>query len=176
MPSPELQSPFSCTWKPCSPLGLSPVTFALTATLSPRCVKVTVPAVELPFVASSLAMAFGPSSPPIPMDAQPARKAAAEANARILFITFSVVGGLGLLRCVLRGRLLRSFLQRLLPGLGSCGGRRGSGGRRRRRDRRGLRNGLARLLHVSLEVLHRGVLGCRLIGLGLVRGDGVLRL
>src|SRR5450631_1951802 len=56
MPSPELQSPFSWIWKPWPP-GVSPETFASTATLSPFCVKVTVPAVALPLVASSRATA-----------------------------------------------------------------------------------------------------------------------
>src|SRR5829696_7736732 len=88
IPSPELQSPFSWTWKPCSAFGLRPVILALTATAAPRCVNVTVPAVELPFVGSSVAVALGPAALPPPPDipAQPAAIALAIARPRILFM------------------------------------------------------------------------------------------
>src|SRR3954468_2609712 len=60
MPSPELQSPASWIWKPCSCPGLRPLTSATTRTLSPICVKVAVPAALLPFVGCKSALALGP--------------------------------------------------------------------------------------------------------------------
>src|SRR5689334_480495 len=82
MPSPELQSPFSCTWKAWTPSGLRPVSCALTRTLSPCWVKVTVPLALLPPVGSRLATALGP--PLMPMVAQPAARPQ-EATSRIDF-------------------------------------------------------------------------------------------
>ena len=56
MPSDALQSPFSWTWKPCPP-GVRPDTLALTITLSPFCVNVTVPEAVLPAVGASVVVA-----------------------------------------------------------------------------------------------------------------------
>src|SRR5258706_7931740 len=90
MPSPELQSPFSCTWKPCSAPGLSPDTVARTRTSSPSWVKVTVPRAEFPVVGSRVARAVGLGERP--SEAQPAAaNAATSAAVRILFIAVSVL-------------------------------------------------------------------------------------
>src|SRR5258706_2623673 len=176
MPSPELQSPFSCTWKPCSALGLRPVTFALTRTLPPCCVKVTVPAVEFPFVASRAATARCPSLPPPPVPvaipAQPARTAPAAAMHHFPFMC-------ALRSCCVRFgrnlRLLRRVLRRrLFVGLLAGLGRRRC--RSSDRNRRRLRNGLPGLLHVRLVILHCAILGRGLVGLRLLRGGRILRL
>src|SRR6185369_3726676 len=69
LPSPELQSPFSWTWKPCVVLGGRPATCALTITLLPCCSNTTWPDVLLPFVGCSTATARAPSiptGPPLP--------------------------------------------------------------------------------------------------------------
>src|SRR5258706_2449630 len=170
IPSPALQSPFSCTWKPCSPLGLSPVTCALTRTLSPCCVKVTVPAVALPLVGSRAAPASWPSiiAPPVPLPIapQPATSAAATATPRILFICLPPFSRL-LRSCVLGRHLFGSLLRRLHRGRWSDG---------RYGERRRLRNWLSRLLHVRLVVLDRIILRHRLVCLCLVRGGRILRL
>src|SRR5258708_15490286 len=111
MPSPELQSPFSWMWKPCSAPGLRPDRFALTRTASPSWVKVTVPLAELPLVGSSVATAPGL---PAPIMAQPAINAGRAAAIRFLFMRASLPGSLlggvflGVLLLVrLRGRALR---------------------------------------------------------------------
>src|SRR5688572_8814304 len=166
MPSPEPQSPFSCTWNPCSESGLRPRTFASTRTRLPRCVKVTVPAALLPLVGCSSATATVPL-PTSGIPPQAAMTAAAAASTSIIFMgcPFSTL----FLRC----GLVRCGLRVHGSGLGgTCGrrrGRRAGGGRRRcgRNDRRGLRDGLAGLLHVRLVVLHRLFLGLDLRGLGL---------
>src|SRR5262245_11941261 len=62
MPSPELQSPASWMWKPYSPFGCRPCTFAVTRTLLPLCTKLTTPRTLLPLVGWRLAVAF--SLPP----------------------------------------------------------------------------------------------------------------
>src|SRR5712664_917970 len=59
MPSPELQSPASWIWKPCSWPGTSPLTLPVTRTTSPTCVKLTVPPALLPLVGSTFAVALG---------------------------------------------------------------------------------------------------------------------
>src|SRR4030095_1215966 len=71
MPAPGLQSPFSWTWNPCAP-GASPVTRAVTTTLSPFWTKLTVPLAALPFVGSSVATAAPPEGA---IDAQAAANA-----------------------------------------------------------------------------------------------------
>ena len=70
-PSPLEQSPFSCTWKPCSP-GLRPLTRACTSTWSPAWLNVTVPAVAWPVVGASVAWRWrwGPWGRPIHLAAR----------------------------------------------------------------------------------------------------------
>ena len=77
MPSPELQSPASWTWKPNSPFGRRPLTLAATRTLSPRCSKLTVPRTVLPLVGWRLAVAFGPPPHMLCIVSQPASATAA---------------------------------------------------------------------------------------------------
>src|SRR5205085_7328985 len=78
--------------------------------------------------------------------------------------------------CFRRG-IGRSF-GRLGGGSRGCRGFRGRRGRGRRRGHYGNRlgNGLAGFLHVRLVVLDRVLLGRSLVGLGLLRGRGILRL
>src|SRR5579859_80923 len=168
MPSPELQSPFSCTWKPCVAPGLSPVRLARTCTTSPSCVKVTVPFVPLPFVGSRFATADGPCAPPMPSWAQPATSAAAASVARRAFMRVAPCRS-----------FLRALVGRFLLGGGGVRLRFHRGALRRRRGgghRHRLRHRPAHLLHVGLEVLHRGVLDRGLLGLSLLCCGGVLRL
>src|SRR5258708_14424411 len=143
MPSPELQSPLSWMWKPCSAPGLRPDRFALTRTASPSWVKVTVPRAALPLVGSSVAAAAGL---PAPIMAQPAINDGRTAAIKNLFIRASLPGSL------LGGVFLRVLFFVLLP-VGLRGRGLGGRGRRRGHDRRRLRHGLPGLLHVPLEVL-----------------------
>src|SRR5690242_2647446 len=143
IPSAEPQSPFSWTWKPCVAPGFKPITCATTWTPPPRCVKVTVPCAELPWVGSRLATAL---APPPPIEAQPAAAIAAAAIHAQVFIAIPPGRPLALLR----GGLLRVGLRLHLPALR----RRGSG-----RGGDGLRDGLPHLPHVRLVVLDRRLLG-----------------
>src|SRR6185436_4391104 len=123
MPSPELQSPFSCTWNACSAPGLSPVSSALTCTAPPRCAKLTLPRAVLPVVGASVALALRP--PPMSIEAQPAtaQSAAAVISTVLMgppFLFLSGVLGCGRFRVGfrLRGGLLGIALRR-----GGCTGR-----------------------------------------------------
>src|SRR5258708_18813100 len=172
MPVSELQSPFSWPWKPCSAPGFKPVRFALTRTLSPSCVNVTVPRALLPVVGSRFATAEG--SPPMPMEAHPAAMAAGAPTANMRFMRALPWSFLRIFLLV----LLRVRLGLLLRFRGVGLGRHRSALRRLglRDDRHRLRDGLAHLLHVALVVLHRAVLGGGLVGLRFLGGGRVLRL
>src|SRR5258706_3626306 len=162
IPSPELQSPCSCRGKPCGAPGFRPDPFAFTRTMSPSWVNVTLPRASLPLVGSRSATAVGP--PPMPIDAQPATAKPTHAARMMRFIASPESG---LLRVGLLGLFLLLF-RFSRGGAGFLG--RGSGGRHR------LRNRLAGLLHVALEILHRLVFRGGLVGLRLLGGGRVLRL
>src|SRR5450830_1362448 len=75
MSSPLLQSPFSCTCKPCSAFGLRPLIWPLTRTTSPLWLKLRRPLTLLPRVGCRSATARGPGG----ALAQPARARATKA-------------------------------------------------------------------------------------------------
>src|SRR5450830_1168557 len=75
MSSPLLQSPFSCTCKPCSAFGLRPLIWPLTRTTSPLWLKLRRPLTLLPRVGCRSATARGPGG----ALAQPARARATTA-------------------------------------------------------------------------------------------------
>src|SRR6185503_13551791 len=147
MPSPELQSPLSWMWKPCSLPGGRPETFARTRTSLPSCVNVTEPRTLLPLAGSRLATAE--ACEPMCIDAQPATSAAGRSRNAFM----AVPPGADLfLRRVLRLLLglLGVGLGLLLAALGGIG---------LRHDRHRLRDGLALLAQVVLVILHGLVLG-----------------
>src|SRR5574339_777119 len=92
MPSPELQSPTSWMWKPCTWFGLRWITCAVTRTLSPICSRLTSPSNLFPVVGLSPAVARGVSCDVIVW--QPARtKTDANASAiAVLMFSFPPVG------------------------------------------------------------------------------------
>src|SRR5258706_2518526 len=165
MPSPELQSPFSCTWKPCCAPGFRPDTFAFPGTLSPSWVKVTLPRASLPLVGSRSATAVGPPPMPMPMCAQPAT---AKPTHTARMMRFIAPPGSGLLRIGLLGLFLLLLLGLRGRGSGFRGRGRGDGHRFRKR--------LSGLLHVGLVILHRLVFGGGLVGFRLVGRGRILRL
>src|SRR6267142_4130407 len=187
MPSPELQSPASWMWKPCSCPGFKPLTSATTRTLSPVCVKVAVPLALLPFVGCRLAVALVPAG--LIMLRQPAASTTTPISSALL-ISFPSPRGFSCswpppCPAPSRGRRLPWpwWLRPCrLPPPSPCRSsaaapaawpaRRARPAGRRRRGRQGFSSSL--LLHVRGARRHRAARGFALAGLDLLVPDLVV--